>query len=353
MRLGVKATPQTHSNLVKPVFLTLGSFSLSPTRRHVQGIQRRERMVSKRMIELAWNHRYRSMHWLSLCVVQETDKRRQAATSKPSQQTGAHIYEPEERNRKKGADKHSWKTKIAREQERKRCFRSEQFAAAEKVMEFRELFVWVAVMAARATRKEGSCWKERHTCGGQEPRCLEEVDPVFRLITSDEAARSAFRPNKGPATINHPTGSLRGCWIRRSRDHWIGIQFQCLLDEIKVTRTVLRGISFALSVRLCMTLFYSRLWQRFFLFLTNRSRNFCLFDESQVTLAVKADSTRRVWSFGCVWRCFTTVCTSIGTIAFTISFCFNRFWASCLFDVCGIYRFVLQVLQGLIIVSVP
>lgn len=151
-------------------------------------------------------------------------------------------------------------------------------------MEFRELFVWVAVMAARATRKEGSCWKERHTCGGQEPRCLEEVDPVFRLITSDEAARSAFRPNKGPATINHPTGSLRGCWIRRSRDHWIGIQFQCLLDEIIVTRRVLRGISFALSVRLCMTLFYSRLWQRFFSFLSDRSRNFCLFDESRLTL---------------------------------------------------------------------
>lgn len=148
-------------------------------------------------------------------------------------------------------------------------------------MEFRELFVWVAVMAARATRKEGSCWKERHTCGGQEPRCLEEVDPVFRLITSDEAARSAFRPNKGPATINHPTGSLRGCWIRRSRDHWIGIQFQCLLDEIKVTRRVSRGISFTLSVRLCMTLFYSRLWQRIFSFLTDRSRNFCFFDESR------------------------------------------------------------------------
>ena len=70
--------------------------------------------------------------------------------------------------------------------------------------------VWVAAMAARATRKEGrkegrkeaGARKEaRHTCGGEEPRCLEEVDPVFRLITSLLSSRplSSFRPNnKGP-----------------------------------------------------------------------------------------------------------------------------------------------------------
>lgn len=57
-------------------------------------------------------------------------------------------------------------------------------------------------MAARATRKEGRKEAEarkeaRHTCGGEEPRCLEEVDPVFRLITSLLSSRplSSFRPN--------------------------------------------------------------------------------------------------------------------------------------------------------------
>lgn len=84
----------------------------------------------------------------------------------------------------------------------------QQFAAAEKVMEFRELVVcgWRQWRRERRGRKEGrkeaGARKEaRHTCGGEEPRCLEEVDPVFRLITSLLSSRplSSFRANnKGP-----------------------------------------------------------------------------------------------------------------------------------------------------------
>lgn len=92
MRLGVKATPRTHSNLVKPVFLSLGSFSLSPTRRHVQGIQRRERMVSKRMIELAWNHRYRSMHWLCVCVCCPIDRQAQTGSNIKAKPTNRRTH---------------------------------------------------------------------------------------------------------------------------------------------------------------------------------------------------------------------------------------------------------------------
>ncbi|KAK1123814.1 hypothetical protein K0M31_008503 [Melipona bicolor] len=82
-------------------------------------------------------------------------------------------------------------------------------------MEFRGLLVWVVeVMAAATSHEEGrkeAAGKEQaaHTCGGQEPRCLDEVDPVFRLITSPERLLGprldstrldslAFRPNKGP-----------------------------------------------------------------------------------------------------------------------------------------------------------